>query len=213
MRKKMRESGIALVTAMIVLLLAAALVAGFSWLVLTDQKLGGVNGNEQYAFYGAEAGMEKLTADLGTLFEVNSAPSGAQVNNLAQATSVPQIPGIQYLNPNGTLGYQITFPQDNKGNHLAQNHTILSGPYQGMVGLLTPFTLTVVARTANGGSEVKLQRQAQTVSIPVFQFGIFSQTDLSFFAGPNFNFAGRRAGAYERGSLPWRRRWLDAYDG
>ena len=31
----------------------------------------------------------------------------------------------------------------------------------------------------------------QTVSIPVFQFGIFSETDLSFFAGPDFNFGGR----------------------
>jgi hypothetical protein len=190
MRKKTQESGIALITAMIVLLLAAALAAGFSWLVMTDQKLGGVNGNQQYAFYGAEAGMEKLTANLGTLFEVNSAPSGAEISKLALAGNVPQITGIQYRNPDGTLGYQIDFPKDNKGNPLAQNHTILSGPYQGMVGLLSPFTLTVTALTT-GGSEVKLQRSVQTVSIPVFQFGIFSQTDLSFFAGPDFNFGGR----------------------
>jgi len=31
----------------------------------------------------------------------------------------------------------------------------------------------------------------QTVAIPVFQFGIFSDTDLSFHAGPDFNFGGR----------------------
>jgi hypothetical protein len=191
MRRKSRESGMALVTAILVLFLGAALVAGFSWLVLTDQKLGGVNGNEQFAFYGAEAGMEKLTADLGTLFQNDSAPSGAQVNALQQAADVPQISGIQYVQPGGTLGYQISFPQDGNGNPVAQNHTILSGPYAGMVGLLTPFTLTVTARTTTGGSEVKLQRYVQTVGIPVFQFGMFSQTDLSFFAGPNFNFGGR----------------------
>lgn len=191
MRPKTRESGMALATAILVLFLSAALVAGFSWLVMTDQRLGGVNGNEQFAFYGSEAGMEKLTADLGTLFEANTSPSGAQINALAQAGTVPQIGGIQYLNPDGTLGYQISFPQDNAGNPLAQNHTILSGPYEGMVGLLTPFTLTVTARTTTGWSEVKLQRYVQTVGIPVFQFGMFSQTDLSFFAGPNFNFGGR----------------------
>jgi hypothetical protein len=191
MRRKTRESGMALATAILVLFLAAALVAGFSWLTMTDQRLGGVNGNEQFAFYGAEAGMEKLTADLGTLFQNNPSPSGAEVNNLALATSVPQLPGIQYVNPDGTLGYHIAFPPDGSGNPLAQNHTILSGPYEGMVGLLTPFTLTVVARTVTGGSEVKLQRSVQTVGIPVFQFGMFSQTDLSFFAGPNFNFGGR----------------------
>ena len=34
-------------------------------------------------------------------------------------------------------------------------------------------------------------RTVQAVGIPVFQFGIFSQTDLSYFPGPVFNFGGR----------------------
>jgi hypothetical protein len=55
---------------------------------------------------------------------------------------------------------------------------------------MTPYTLTVTAHTL-GGSEVKLEREVQTVGIPIFQFGMFSQTDLAFFAGPNFNFGGR----------------------
>ena len=38
---------------------------------------------------------------------------------------------------------------------------------------------------------MKLQRQVQVVAIPVFQFGIYSDSDLSFFAGPPFNFGGR----------------------
>ena len=36
-----------------------------------------------------------------------------------------------------------------------------------------------------------MRRTMQTVAIPVFQFGIFSDNDLSFFAGPDFNFGGR----------------------
>ena len=36
-----------------------------------------------------------------------------------------------------------------------------------------------------------MRREMQTVAIPVFQFGIFSENDLSFFAGPNFDFGGR----------------------
>jgi hypothetical protein len=59
-----------------------------------------------------------------------------------------------------------------------------------MWGLITPFTLTVAAQTLSG-SEVKLQRQVQAVAIPVFQFGVFSETDLSFFNGPPFDFGGR----------------------
>lgn len=191
--KLTRQSGVALVTAMIILMLVLTLVLGFTWLTLTDQQLGGVNAGVKNAFYGAEAGMEKLTADLGTLFATNAAPSAAQVNALTGSGNAPVIPFINYLNPDGTSGYQVAFPPDGQGNPLSQIHTILSGPYQGMTGLLTPFTLTVVARSVGSGNagEVKMQRQVQTVGIPIFQFGMFSETDLSFFPGPNFNFGGR----------------------
>jgi len=186
-----RQSGIALATALLILLLISSMVLGLTWLVMTDQNLGGNMSSREQAFYGAEAGMEKLTADLGNLFSQNYAPSGAQVNALVTSPfGPPIINGVQYLTPTGTLGYQIAFPPDNKGNPLAQNHTIKSGTYQGLIGLLTPYTLTVTARTVSG-SEVKFQRNVETVGIPVFQFGIFSQTDLSFFAGPNFAFGGR----------------------
>jgi hypothetical protein len=40
-------------------------------------------------------------------------------------------------------------------------------------------------------SEVTLTRTLQTVGIPVFQFGMFDDNNLSFFAGPDFNFGGR----------------------
>ena len=43
----------------------------------------------------------------------------------------------------------------------------------------------------SAGAEVRLRREIETVAVPIFQFGLFSQTDLSFFAGPNFNFGGR----------------------
>ena len=188
-----RQSGIALVTAMIILLLVLTLVLGFTWLTLTDQQLGGVNAGVKSAFYGAEAGMEKLTADLGNLFATNAAPSAAQVHALHTPTNEPTIPFIAYLDPSGNPGYRIDFPPDPNGNPSSAIHTILSGPYQGMTGLLTPFTLTVVARSVGSGTtaEVKMQRQVQTVGIPIFQFGMFSQTDLSFFPGPDFNFGGR----------------------
>src|SRR5262249_31521163 len=188
-----RQSGIALVTAMIILLLVLTLVLGFTWLTLTDQQLGGVNAGVKSAFYGAEAGMEKLTADLGNLFATNDAPSGAQVNAIMAPANEPTIPFIAYLDPSGNPGYRIDFPPDQNGNPSSAIHTILSGPYQGMTGLLTPFTLTVVARSVGSGTtaEVKMRRQVQSVGIPIFQFGIFSQTDLSFFPGPDFNFGGR----------------------
>ncbi len=191
--KMKRETGMALITALLVLMLISSIIIGFTWLVMTDQAMGGYTNRRQASFYGAEAGMEKLTANLNTLFGSNYAPTAGEVNALVAVANDPVFPGVTFIDPNiGTpgSGYAIAFPPDANGNPLAQNHTITAGPYQGMTGLLTPYTLTVIAGTATGG-EVKLQRVVNTVGIPLFQFGIFSQTDLSFFAGPNFNFGGR----------------------
>jgi hypothetical protein len=76
------------------------------------------------------------------------------------------------------------------GRPQANTRTIPSGPYEGLVGLITPYTMTSTARSLPS-SEVRMRRTLQTVAVPVFQFGIFSETDLSFHAGPDFNFGGR----------------------
>jgi hypothetical protein len=185
---KRTQSGIALLTTMLLLLLMSSLLVGFVLLITSGQKLSGLNNDYSRAFYAAEAGMEKLTADIGTLFTANYAPTGAQIS--AITSKPPVLSGIQYVRYDGTSGYQITYPTDNKGNPAATVHTIKSGAFQGMTALATPYTLTVTSRTTNG-SEVKLQRTTQTVGIPMFQFGVFSDTDLSFFPGPVFNFGGR----------------------
>ncbi len=53
-----------------------------------------------------------------------------------------------------------------------------------MQGLITPFTMTVAAQNSVTGAEVKLTRQVQVVAIPVFQFGIYSDSDLVVLQRP-----------------------------
>jgi len=184
------DSGIALLTTMLLMLLMSSMLVGFILLITSGQKLSGVNNDYSRAFYAAEAGMEKMTADIGTLFDTNYSPTGPQI--LALETTPPALSNINYVQANGASGYVISFPTDGSGNPLAANNVINSGPYQGMTALQTLYTLNVTARTT-AGSEVKLQRTTQTVGIPVFQFGVFSTTDVSFFAGPQFSFGGRTA--------------------
>jgi Tfp pilus assembly protein PilX len=62
-----KQSGIALITTLLLLLLMSAMVVGFILLVTEGQRLSGLNNEQTKAFYGAESGMEKLTADLGSL--------------------------------------------------------------------------------------------------------------------------------------------------
>src|ERR1019366_9061334 len=90
-------------------------------------------------------------------------------------------------------GYGIPFTTDANGNPKPMSSTgtpITSGAYQGFTGIITQYTITTTARST-GNAEVRLRRVLETVAVPVFQFGGFGNTDLSFFAGPNFDFGGR----------------------
>ena len=181
-----REKGVALITALLVLILISAIIVGMSWMVMTDQRLGGNNQSRELAFYGAEAGMEKMTTDVANTYATAGALTAANITTITGAPPTG-IAGITYMDPAGVSTYQIT-----PAVPVSNNATILPpSPYAGMQGLITPFTLTVAAQNAVTGAEVKLTRQVQAVSIPVFQFGIYSDSDLSFFNGPSFGFGGR----------------------
>ncbi|MEO8481876.1 MAG: hypothetical protein ABI634_06675 [Acidobacteriota bacterium] len=182
------DRGAALLSSLLVMLLMAGVTAGFTALVITDTRVRQLDSSRTQSFYAVHAGLEKLTADLGDLFAANVAPTSAQINGIANTP--PTTLGVTWTEPDGTDGYRVNFPTDAGGNPQATVMTVSNGPFQGLVGLATPYTMTATGRVADG-SESSLTRTLQTVAIPVFQFGIFSENDLSFFAGPDFNFGGR----------------------
>ncbi|MGE3276497.1 MAG: hypothetical protein AB7O67_15395 [Vicinamibacterales bacterium] len=181
------DRGVALVTVMLLLLLTTSILTGFLVVVSTDVKLRGVDRSRTQAFYAAHAGLEKLTADLGDLFAVDFSPELEDVETIEGEP--PALTNVSFDAADG-LGYKVQFTADADGNPTATAGTVKSGPYADFKALITDYTLTTTARTVDG-SEARLRRTMQTVSIPVFQFGIFSDTDLSFFAGPDFSFGGR----------------------
>lgn len=180
------ESGMALVSTLLVMMALSALLVGFYAVIAADEQAGGINRDQTQAYAAAHAGLEKLTADLGALFVGgNFSPSAAQVNALT--TAPPTLPGFAFVAPGGAPGYTIT-------PGAVVTATIPNGPFQGLRGLITPYVINVTARSSwgtLGNAEARMRREIQTVAVPVFQFGIYSENDLSFFAGPDFDFGGR----------------------
>ena len=82
-----REKGVALITSLMVLLLISAIVVGMCWMVMTDQRLGGNNSSRELAFYGAEAGMEKLTTDVANKFSTEGALTAADITAITCRSS------------------------------------------------------------------------------------------------------------------------------
>jgi len=216
------ERGIALITALLMLLLLLSVSLGFTLLVANEQGEKGVDLDRNQTFYAAYGAMEQLNAAVGTLFQQTPAPTGAAIAQYVfhspdiNGNAVPpSIPGMTFYDPyglpasvisySGGSGYEISYTGA-PGNPTSTTGLITVGAYQGFQGQITQYTITVSVQSQNFslttdtggttgvtnryGSEVRLRRTLQTVAIPVFQFGIFSQTDLDFFPGPNFNFGG-----------------------
>lgn len=179
------ERGIALVTAMLVTLLMSALMIGFTAVVMSDQRYRYYDRDRVRAFYGAHSGLEKLNAELANLFFVRVAPTAAEITALG--ANPPAIPNVTFVTE-GTGAYGVTAVPPPPGSN--GWNPISTGPYQGLIALKQAYAIDSNVRT-DGGGEAHLRRTLETVSIPVFQFGMFSDVDLSFHAGPNFNFGGR----------------------
>ncbi len=186
------ESGVALITVLLLLMLTSAMLAGFTSLAMSDARLRGADRAQTQAFYATHGALEKLTADMGNLFMTNVAPSAAQINSLQAAA--PVMPGVAFVDKSGGSGYAITYPVNPDGSPMTTAGTVTTGLFEGMIGIITPYTMAVTGKVTAGpdaGAEVMLRRTMQSVAIPLFQFGVFSNLDLAFHASSNLKMDGR----------------------
>jgi hypothetical protein len=183
-RAKGRSRGFTLIAALLVLALLSAIAVSLLYMVHGAGQIGSNDLESNRAYYGAESGMELLTANLAALYQQNQSPTPAQLTNLTN--SPPDSSMISSMN------YQesITWTPDANGNPAAKTSVISSGPSAGLTAEIIPLTLKVTA-TRPGGASVNMTRGVEVALIPVFQFGVFSDSDLSYFAGPPFAFQGR----------------------
>ena len=77
-------------------------------MVASDNQLAAGDLGRTEAFYAGQAGLEKLTSDLGALFVTTPTPTGDQVRALL--ASPPLLPNTEFVKPDGSAGYEITFP-------------------------------------------------------------------------------------------------------
>ena len=95
-----KESGIVLLTVLLLMLILSAIMAGFFFTVLGEQQVVRSGRDNVVAFYGAEGGLEQLSAGLAQLFESTASPAIAQINALSTPTYTP--PQVTY--PTYTVG-------------------------------------------------------------------------------------------------------------
>jgi Tfp pilus assembly protein PilX len=187
MRKsKHNAQGFTLIASMLLLVLLSSIAIGLMFLANGSGRVGNNDLEANVAYYGAESGMEKLTTDLLSLYQQKLSPTQADLDNLAlnSPPSSALVGNMSYLekafwtNP-GAGGLPVV-----------TTSVIGHGPYTGLTAEIIPITLQVSAMRPSGAA-VNMTRGVQVALIPVFQFGVFSDSDLSYFPGPYFDFRGR----------------------
>jgi Tfp pilus assembly protein PilX len=181
-----RSRGFTLIASLLLLLLLSAIAVGLMYTVTGSGKVGSNDLEANTAYYGAESGMEKLTADLASLYQQKLAPTQADLTKLAQTSppSSAMVAGMTYVE---TAAWSNV---DAAGNPITTTSIVSQGAYAGLTAEIIPMTLQVSAIRPSGAS-VNMTRGVEIALVPVFQFGVFSDSDITYFAGPEFSFLGR----------------------
>src|ERR1700693_5814438 len=121
---KNNSQGFTLIAALLILVLLSGVAVGLLFIVTNESRIGGNDLEANMAYYGAESGMEKLTADLSSLYTQYMIPSNTQIQNLTNSPPTSaMVSGMNY-----TEG--ITYPIDATGNPASGWATIRGGAKQ-----------------------------------------------------------------------------------
>lgn len=169
---------------LLLVLLLSAVALGLMLMVQTETRVGGGDVQNNIAFHATEGAVEKMTADLATQLANRQSPTAADIIAL-QNLRPADTPGLSYKSYTFTPQIDPT-----TGNLVSRFGVISSGPNAGLFANLIPVQLSATVQTGLG-AQTTVMRNVEIALIPVFQFGVFSQSDLGFFSSPDLTFAGR----------------------
>jgi hypothetical protein len=185
--RKQRAKGFTLIAALLLLAVISGISVGMLLMVNTEQKVNTQDIYGNIAFHAAEGGIEHMTADISNLFQNVLAPQVSDIENLsalAPTNSAMMSYPLYTLTPATTVNAAgQTVPNTAWG-------PIATGNFAGLYAQILPINLNVIAQGVFG-DEVNMSRNVEMAMIPVFQFGVFSDSDLGFYSSPNLDFAGR----------------------
>lgn len=184
---RLHAKGFTLIASLLLLLLLSGIAIGLMMMVNTEGKVGGTDLQNNLAFHVAEGGIEKMASDLNSTFQNAQSPTAAQICAVSGTSYQPTMVGLTWKDYSVMPGstQNTTCPSTLTANW----GQITSGQNQGLWAQIIPVNMLATA-SLSGGQEVSMTRQAQVALIPVFQFGVFSESDLSFFSGPSFDMVG-----------------------
>jgi Tfp pilus assembly protein PilX len=180
---KFGSRGFTLIASILLLLVMSGFALGLLMMVNTEQRVGGYDLNNNYTYHATEGAIEKMTSDLAGMFKSVQVPQASQICNLSS----------NYPTWDSTITYTVynVAPVSGcTGTPISVWGPIQSGPDAGLYAQIIPVAMNATAQRGTAET-VSMTRTAEVALIPVFQFGVFSDSDLFFGRSPDLGFAGR----------------------
>lgn len=178
------ERGSALPLALLVLMLVSALGMTAFTLGSTEVAIGTNWKAYSSAFYAADAATEWGVVQLRDLLSKTPQPTAADLTGISTPPTFLAVKNLTFTQY--SIGGVLQTPP------VPYSTTLGSGPYAGLVALVTDYLVTAEVQ-GEGGTRARVSQILQYVQIPLFQFGVFygKGVDLEIAPGPAMTFNGR----------------------
>jgi Tfp pilus assembly protein PilX len=197
-KAKFIAAGFTLIASLLLLIVLSGMALALMMMVNTEQQVGGYDLNNAYTFHSAEGAMEKMTSDLANTFKSIQSPTAAQVCALDSlyptwdTTIQYTVYNVAPIVTNNGAPCSATPNNGSNGGNWGGWGLIASGEDANLYAQILPVQMNVTAQRVSGTEEsVSMTRTAEVALIPVFQFGVFSDSDLFFGRSPYLVFSGR----------------------
>lgn len=190
MKKELRDSGVVLISVM--MLVALLLITIAAYYKLTSRETSNVRHSAKSAtgFYSAEAGLNLRAEEIRAIFTGYNQPQGNSPNPDNACTSGNMGSGDYQCK---TFSFNkrdvVTYMIESEDNPI--NTTIPPGePYQNLTTQEYNYTTVSVSKDSKDRPEMMLELQFKSRLVPLFQFAVFYDKDLEILPGANMTLAG-----------------------
>ncbi len=189
---RFRQSGLALISSLMLLTLLATLFGAYFLLTQTEIRMAKSSKDSQSGFNAAEAGLNLRAEEIRAIFKDYARPTGTAPTGTTKCESSNLGSGdFACETYNFSTGHHaVTYVTENTGNPLQR--VIPPGEiFAGLSAQEYRYTVRSIGRNKSNSNEAILDLAFFSRLIPLFQFAAFFQEDLEIFNGATMTVDGR----------------------
>ena len=189
-----KESGAALAITLIIVAILSVIALTALAFASSEARQAGSDLQRTQTFYATASAIEKMTNDFSNLFRYKMRPDQTDLDTIALN------PPLALTSEGFTFDQSLTLDTERLTEiqrvqglpaNVYPRVNIPEGVFAGLYSTIIPYKISSTGNYPVGSAQVTLEREFNNYLIPLFQFGIFSNSDIELSPGVMMTFNGR----------------------